>query len=404
MPAKHYVGRPLKRVEDPRLIRGEAVYVDDLRMAGMKHLAFLRSPYGHARITAIRTDVAASLPGVVGIFIGKDVNDRCGPVPAPAPMRGQKSPTHPPLAADRVYYVGHAVAAVVADTPSIARDALDLIDVDYDPLPAVTDPEKALLKDSPLTHPHLGTNRAYTWTLEGGDAEAIFKKADRIIAVRMQHQRLTPMAIEPRGCVASWLPGEGSLTLWTSTQIPHLVRMKLHGILGVPENKVRVVAPEVGGAFGAKLNLYPEEIVASHLSMRLGVPVKWIQTRSEDAAATIHGRDQIGHYRIAVKENGQLLAIQSDSVADIGSYLQMGYGMGSAMGSGYYAACAIADHLDGRADSMAAYAHVMARAHRTCVDVLATSYAMERRFPDAPFWQRRQGERATPVGRQNQPG
>src|SRR5439155_7806079 len=169
----------------------------------------------------------------------------------------------------------------------VARDALDLIEVDYDPLPVVSDAEKAMEKDSPLAHPNLGTNVAFTWKLASGDIEAAFKQADHAVKHRMIHQRLTPMAIEPRGCIGSYHPGEQSLTLWTSTQIPHLVRTLLPGMINVPEHKIRIVAPEVGGGFGSKLNLYAEEAVCSHLAMRLGAPIKWIETRRENASATI---------------------------------------------------------------------------------------------------------------------
>src|SRR5207302_9108712 len=174
-----------------------------------------------------------------------------------------------------------------------------------------------------LTHPEFGTNVAFTWSVANGGLDAAFKRADRVIKQRMIHQRLTPMAIEPRGCVASWHAGEGSLTLHTSTQIPHLVRTLLPGMIGVPENKIRIVAPEVGGGFGSKLNLYAEEAICSHLAIRLGAPVKWIETRRENAAATIHGRDQIGEYEVAVKKDGTLLGIKSRTVADLGSYLQL---------------------------------------------------------------------------------
>jgi carbon-monoxide dehydrogenase large subunit len=318
-----YIGRPLKRVEDPRLIKGIATYTDDLLLPGMLHMAVLRSPYAHAKITSIKTDAAKALPGVVGVFTGADVNDKCGFVPCASQIPNLKSPKHTVLAGDRIYFVGHPVAVVVASDRYVARDALDLIDVDYDPLPVVADPEKATHKDSPLTHPELGTNVAYTWQLANGDLDAQFKKADRVIKQRIVHQRLTPMAIEPRGCVASYHAGEGTLTLWTSTQIPHLVRTLLPGMIGVAENKMRIVAPEVGGGFGSKLNLYAEEALCSHLAMRLGAPVKWIESRHENAAATTHGRDQIGDYEIAVKKDGTVLALKAHTLADLGSYLQL---------------------------------------------------------------------------------
>jgi carbon-monoxide dehydrogenase large subunit len=328
MPAKKpeprgYVGRPIKRVEDPRLIQGIATYVDDLVLPGMLHMLVLRSPYAHARIQALRIDSARALAGVIGVFTGADVNAQCGLVPCAALAPGQKAPKHTCLAADRVYFVGHPVAVVVATDRYIARDALDLIEVDYDPLPVVTDPQAALAPDSPLTHPDLGTNLAFTWTLATGDLEKAFAEADRVIKLRMVHQRLIPMAIEPRGCLASWHAGEESLTLWTSTQIPHLVRTLLPGMIGVPENKMRIVAPEVGGGDGSKLNLSAEEALASHLARRLRAPVKWIESRRENASSTIHGRDQTGEYEVAVKKDGRLLAIRARSVADIGAYNQL---------------------------------------------------------------------------------
>jgi carbon-monoxide dehydrogenase large subunit len=318
-----FIGRPMKRVEDPRLIKGAGTYVDDIKLPGMVHMAVLRSPHAHARIGRIDTKAAAALAGVVGVFTGADLNDKLGTIPCATPMPDQKSPAHKPLAAGRVYFVGHPVAVVVAETPSIARDALDLIEVDYDALPAVVDAEAALKPGAPLAHPELGTNKAYTWSLVQGDLDKWFAAADKVIKVRMVHQRLTPMAIEPRGCVASWHAGEGNLTLWTSTQVPHLVRTLLPGLINVPENKLRIVTPEVGGGFGSKLNLYGEEALVSHLAIRLERPVKWIEGRRENAAASIHGRDQIGDYEIAVKNDGTVLAIKSHTLADIGSYLQL---------------------------------------------------------------------------------
>lgn len=318
-----YVGKPMKRVEDPRLIKGIGTYVDDIQLPGMLYAAILRSPHAHASLRSLKIDAARALPGVVGVFTGADVNPHCGLVPCASALPGLKSPKHTVLAGDRVYFVGHPVAIAVATDRYAARDALDLIEADFDPLPVVIDPEKALSKESALTHPELGANIAFEWTLTNGDVEAAFAQADRIVTQRMIHQRLTPMAIEPRGCVASFHPGEGTLTLWTSTQVPHLVRTLLPGMIGIAENKIRIVAPEVGGGFGSKLNLYAEEALVSYLAMRLGTPVKWIESRSENAAATIHGRDQIGNYEVAVKKDGTLLAIKSRTIADLGSYLQL---------------------------------------------------------------------------------
>ena len=318
-----YFGKAMKRVEDPRLIKGIATYTDDLRLPGMLHAAILRSPYAHARIAGISTEAAKAVPGVVAVLTGADVNAQCGSVPCASDMPGMKAPTHTVLAGDRVYFSGHAVAVVVADDRYAAADAVDRLEVDYEALPVVIDPEKALDAESPLTHPDLGTNRAFTWSLAGGNLDAAFKKAHRVIKQRIVHQRLTPMAIEPRGCVASFHEGEGTLTLWTSTQVPHLVRTLLPGMIGVPENKMRIVAPEVGGGFGSKLNVYAEEALVSHLAMRLGAPVKWVESRRENAASTIHGRDQIGDYEIAVNRDGTILGLKSTTIADLGSYLQL---------------------------------------------------------------------------------
>src|ERR1700736_1640233 len=318
-----YIGRAMKRVEDPRLIKGIATYVDDLKIPGMLHAEFIRSPHANAKIKSILTDGAKNLPGGVGIFTGADLNDKVGTIPCASPIQGGKSPDHTVLAGARVYFVGHPVAVVLAETRTIARDALELVEVDYEPIAAVMDPEKALEKDSSLTHPELGTNVAFTWNLPGGDVDAAFKEADKVLKLRIIHPRLTPMAIEPRGCAALWHAGESTLTIWTSTQIPHPVRTLLPGMIHIPENKLRVVAPEVGGGFGSKLNLYPEEAVISHLAMRLDRPVKWIEGRRENAAATIHGRDQVAESEIAVRNDGTVLAIRSKIIADVGSYCQL---------------------------------------------------------------------------------
>jgi carbon-monoxide dehydrogenase large subunit len=318
------VGRPMKRVEDPRLLKGIGTYTDDLRLPGMLHAMILRSPHAHAHVRRIDTAAAAAMPGVVSVLTGRDLNDSCGSVPCAAAIPDLRAPRHTVLAGDRVYFVGHAVAVVVANDPYTARDAIEAIQVDYDPLPVVTNAEQAAQPGTSLTHPELGTNIAFTHSVTGGgDIDEAFRKADRVITQRMYHQRLTPMPIEPRGVVASYHPGEGTLTLWTSTQIPHLLRTLLPGMIGIAENKLRIVAPEVGGGFGAKLNLYAEEALCGALAMRLGAPVKWIESRRENAASTIHGRDQIGDYQVALKKDGTILGIKAKTIADLGSYCQL---------------------------------------------------------------------------------
>jgi aerobic carbon-monoxide dehydrogenase large subunit len=318
-----YVGRAMKRIEDPRLIKGIGTFTDDIRLPNLLHAAILRSPHAHARIVSIDTTAARALPGVVGVFVGADVNEQCGAIPCAGGMPDQKMPRHTALAGDRVYFVGQAVAVAVATDPYVARDAVDAIEVDYDPLPVVVDAEEAIVPGGPLTHPDLGTNVAYTHTMGGGDIDEAFRHADRIVKQRIVHQRLTPMPIEPRAVVASYHAGEGTLTLWTSSQVPHLVRTLLPGMLGIAENKLRIVAPEVGGGFGAKLNVYAEEALCGHLAKRLGAPVKWIESRRENAASTIHGRDQIGVYEVAVKNDGTILGLKSRTIADLGAYNQL---------------------------------------------------------------------------------
>jgi carbon-monoxide dehydrogenase large subunit len=319
-----YVGRALRRVEDPRLIKGLATYTDDLRLSGLLHVAILRSPHAHARVAAIDTSEAKAIPGVVAVLTGGDVNQHCGAVPCAAAIPDLKSPRHTALAGDRVYFVGHPVAVAVATDPYVARDAIEAIDVEYDPLPVVVNPEEAIKTGSPLTHPDLGTNIAYTHTVTGGgDIDEAFGRADRVIKQRMIHQRLTPMPIEPRAVVASFHAGEGTLTLWSSTQVPHLIRTLLPAMVGIAENKMRIIAPEVGGGFGAKLNVYAEEALCSYLAKRLGAPVKWIESRRDNAAATIHGRDQIGEYEVAVKNDGTILGLKARTIADLGSYCQL---------------------------------------------------------------------------------
>ena len=313
----------MKRVEDPRLIQGMATYVDDIRLPGLLHVAIVRSPYAHARIERVDMAAARALPGVVAVFAGAEINDRCGTVPCGSPMPGMKAPRHTLLAGDRVYFVGHPVALVVATDPYLARDAAEAVDVEYEPLPVVSDVEAALVPGAALTHPELGTNVCYTDVLSGGDIEDAFRRADRVIAQRIVHQRLTPMPIEPRGVVASYHPGEGSLTIWSSTQVPHLVRTFLPDMLPIAENKLRVIAPEVGGGFGAKLNVYAEEALCGHLAMRLRAPVKWIESRRDNAAATTHGRDQIGDYEVAVTRDGRILGLKARAIADLGAYLQL---------------------------------------------------------------------------------
>ena len=316
------VGKRIRRQEDPRLITGTAIYLDDIKMPGMHHACVLRSPHGAARIVRINTKPALALPGVAAVFTGADVKD-LGAVPCAASLPGLRVPHHHLLAQDRVYYVGHPVAVVVATDRYIAQDAADLVEVEYEPLGAVTDPEKALAAGAPPVHPEWPDNIAFTFHQEGGDTAQAFRDADVIVKQRITSQRLIPTAMETRGVVAEWRAGEKSLTLYSSTQIPHLMRTLVAGILGMPENLLRVITPEVGGGFGSKLNVYAEEALMAFIAMRIHKPVKWVESRRENFQCTIHGRGHVDYFELAAKRDGTMLGMKLKLIQDLGSYLQL---------------------------------------------------------------------------------
>lgn len=316
------VGKGIRRKEDPRLITGTATYVDDIEMPGMHHACVLRSPHAAAKIKSIDTSKAAEHPGVVAVFTGEDTKG-IGAVVCAAEIDGLRVPTHTVLATDRVYYVGHAVAVVVATDRYVAADALDLIEVEYEPLPAVADPEKAMEEGAPAVHPEWPDNIAFTNHYDGGDTEKAFAEADVVVKQRITSQRLIPTAMEPRGVVASFDKGMKSLTVYSSTQIPHLMRSIVAGMLGIAENKFRVITPEVGGGFGSKLNVYGEEALISFISMRIGKPVKWIEGRRENCAVTIHGRGHVDFLELAGKKDGTILGMKVKIIQDCGAYHQL---------------------------------------------------------------------------------
>src|ERR1041385_353088 len=317
-----YVGQRVRRTEDPRLIKGLAHYVDDISLPGTLHVAFVRSVYAHAKINSIDTSAALAAPGVVAVYTGKDVAQKVGPVPCAGALPGLKVPDHRVLATDKVYFVGHPIAAVVATDRYAARDAVDLVMVDYEDLPVVTDVEEAAAGGT-VIHESFGDNIAYKMTAGEGDIDAAFAGAERTIKQRILHRRLAPIAMEPRGVLARYLPGEEELTLWSSTQIPHLMRTQVALMIGMPENKLRVITPEVGGGFGSKLNVYAEEALLGWISMQLGKPVKWIETRRENIAATIHGRGQVGDIEVAFKNDGTVTGLRYNVFADLGAYHQL---------------------------------------------------------------------------------
>ena len=318
------LGERIKRKEDPRLIQGRGHYVDDFKLDGMVHMAFARSVYAHARVKRVNTEAARALPGVIAVYTGADLKGKVGLVPCAAGMEGLKVPEHPCLAIDTVNYVGEPVAAVVAHDRSVARDAVDLIEIDYDPLPAVVDPEKALAPDSPRVHEKLADNVAFVAKLEGGDWKAVEADSSlKVIKQRMINQRLAPVSMETRGVIASYSPGEDTLTVWSSTQIPHILKTQLALMSGVDEARTRVIAPEVGGGFGSKLNVYGEEGVACYVSKQLGKPVKWIEGRRENLLGTIHGRDQINNLEVYATPEGKVVGLKCWIIADLGAYHQL---------------------------------------------------------------------------------
>jgi carbon-monoxide dehydrogenase large subunit len=323
------VGSPIKRREDPRLITGQATYVDDIKLHGTLHMSVLRSPYGHARINSINTEAARKHPGVVAVYTAEDLKGAVGNIAIAVPLGHvtEGMGTRGALADGKVRYYGDPVAAVIADDRYTARDARDLIEVDYEPLPAVIDLEKAMQPDSPRLYEEFDTNIAFGIHPPTDEIDKVFEqtKADGgiVVKTRMVNQRLAPVPMETRGVVAEYNKANRSLTVWSSSQIPHLLRNILAALVGLPQHQVRVIVPEVGGGFGCKLNIYPEEMVAAFASMRLGHPVKWIEDRSESFAATIHGRDQIDYVEVAATKDGKVTGMKVYGISDLGSYCQI---------------------------------------------------------------------------------
>src|SRR6266545_2192407 len=313
-------GKRIRRKEDPRLITGTATYVDDIKMPGMHHACIVRSPHAAARIRSINSKPALDRPGVVAVFTGVDV-ESVGPVPCGASLPGLRVPHHAILAKDRVYFVGHPVAVVVATDRYIAADAVDLVEVDYEPTQAVSDPEKAIAPGAPAIHPEWPDNVAFTFHQEGGEPDKAFAQAEVVVRQRITSQRLIPASMETRGVVAEYRAQQ--LTLWSSTQIPHLMRTLVTMMLGLPEHQTRVITPEVGGGFGCKLNVYAEEALACFVSMKIGKPVKWIESRRENFLCTIHGRGHVDYYEIAAKKDGAVLGLRLKLIQDLGAHMQL---------------------------------------------------------------------------------
>ena len=318
-PPGNHVGQAIRRKEDPRLITGRGRYIDDISLPGTLWAALVRSPEAHARIVSIDSSAATAREGVHAVFTGEDMTDLGGPLPMAwvPPGVEVKNPEHWPLARGTVNHVGDAVAVVLGEDRYAVIDAAEDVIVEYEPLPVVTDPEKAL-EGPPYVHESIGTNKVHEWSLPGGDVEAGFAEADVVIERRVVNHRTAGAPIEPRGVLADYRAG--SLTLWTSTQVPHFVRLFAAILLGLSEERVRVIAPEVGGGFGSKLQVYGEEILACWCSRRLERPIKWIETRTENMAVTHQGRDQISHVKMGAKRDGTVTAFHVRIIADFGAY------------------------------------------------------------------------------------
>ena len=314
-------GASIKRREDPRLITGRGTYVDDIKMVGMLNIVLVRSPYAHANITSIDTSAASAVDGVVAVYTGEDLAEQLGSLPCGWVVPDTIEVPHPPLAIGKVRCVGDAVAAIVADNPTAATDAAALVDVGYDVLPAAVNAEAATKDGAPQVHDDAPNNVGFEWEVGGGDVDAAAASAEVRVSERIVNQRLIPNSMEGRAVVADYNPGTNHVTLWTSSQIPHLVRLLMALVTGHPEHQIRVISPDVGGGFGCKLYLYAEEVIAFAIAKAMGRPVKWTEERQENYLATTHGRDHIGDWEIMGNRDGTITGIRGTVYANMGAYL-----------------------------------------------------------------------------------
>ena len=321
-----FVGQSLTRREDDHHLRGRGRFTDDVRSAdpaGSLHVALLRSRHAHARIRLVSVERAVKMPGVLTVVTGADLVDTVAPLPTNWVLPGMPVPVHRVLADDVVRFQGEGIAAVVATDAYSAADAADAIDVDYEPLPAVTDPWQAAQPSAPLVHPGLTEdgNIVLRLPIDAGDYASARERADVVIRQRLRNQNLVPGALEPRSVLAEYDDGAGTVTVHSSTQSPHIIKRMLAEVLAYPEELLRVVAPDVGGGFGSKLHLYPEEVLVTALAIRLRRAVKWTATRSEDFVATNHGRDHVQDVELCATDDGVITGIKATLYANLGAYL-----------------------------------------------------------------------------------
>ncbi|NGO50251.1 xanthine dehydrogenase family protein molybdopterin-binding subunit [Allomesorhizobium camelthorni] len=325
------IGARVARKEDKRFVTGAGRYVDDFVLPGMKHAAFVRSPHAHADITGIDVDAAKAMPGVVGVLTGRELkadgigNLICGWMIHSKDGTPMKMGAWSPLAVDRVRYVGDAVAIVVADTKGQARDAAEAVEVTYNERPAVTDATRALEPGAPQLHPEADNNLIFDWDLGNADeTEAAFANAAHIVKLDITNNRLVPNAMEPRAALGHYDKAEDHYTCWTTSQNPHVARLVMSAFYNIaPENKLRVIAPDVGGGFGSKIFIYPEEIVCLWASKKTGVPVKWVGDRTESFLTDAHGRDHATHAEMAFDEDHNILGLKVETKANLGAYMSL---------------------------------------------------------------------------------
>jgi aerobic carbon-monoxide dehydrogenase large subunit len=334
------VGQAVLRKEDARLLRGEGRYVDNLAATGMVHAVVVRSPFAHARLRSVDVSRAREAPGVVAALSGAELADAWpGGLPCFWPVSDDiKMVKHLPLATDKVRFAGDGVAVLVAESRAAAKDAAELVEVDYEPLPGVTDVEAALVDGAPLLHDDAPGNVAYTWSLVTGDPDRVFAEAAVTVSERYRQQRLVPSAMEPRAALCE-VNAAGDVTITTSTQGPHIMRTAYTLVLGIPEAKIRVIAPDVGGGFGSKLDVYAEDVLVIALARKLGRPVKWTEERSEGNLATIHGRDVIQEIELAATDEGKITGVRVRLKAAMGAYLQAVTPGVPLLGAWLYAGC-----------------------------------------------------------------
>jgi carbon-monoxide dehydrogenase large subunit len=322
------VGKARRRKEDARLITGKTTWTDNMVLPGMLHIAVVRSPVAHAKLTNVDVSAAQQAPGVIAVFTGRDFAEEQGSIPCAWPVTPDMvNPGHPSVAVDEVNHVGEAVAVIVGRSKVAAQDAVELVDVDYEQLPVVLDMEKAVGQEPHLCHDHLASNESFRFVFDAGEAgtgvdtEQAFADADVVVSRRFVQQRLIPAFMEPRSVVVQ--PQGDNYTMWSSTQVPHILRLMLAMVTGTPEHKLRVIAPDVGGGFGGKLQVTPEEVISLLVAKRVGKPVKWTETRSESLMSAHHGRDQIQYIDIAADREGNVKGLKCHILSDMGAYLRL---------------------------------------------------------------------------------